>query len=109
MVILKPEETGLLDLLEIIMDKGLVVDGSVRVNFGGLDLLTTKMRIILASLKTAENAGLDFPKGINFNTPAWRDQAAKQPCPVCGKESKVEDLKKEGCPWCGWNYQPNEE
>jgi len=108
MVILRPEETGLKELLDRILDKGVAVDANVRVDLSGINLLRTKAHIILASFKTAEKISLDFPEGTNLNTAAWRDQITKQPCPVCGMESRQEDLKEEGCPWCGWNYRPDE-
>lgn len=108
MTILRPEETGLKDLLDRILDKGVAVDTSIRVDLGSLDLLGVKAQVILASFKTAEKIGLDFPEGTNLNTPAWQALISKQPCPVCGMESRAKDLKEEGCPWCGWNYRSNE-
>jgi len=108
MVILRPEETGLKELLDRILDKGVSVDTSVRIDLGSLNLLGAKAQIILASFKTAEKIGLDFPEGTNLNTPAWQDLITKQPCPVCGMESRPKDLKEEGCSWCGWNYRPDE-
>jgi len=108
MVILRPEETGLKELLDRILDKGVTVDTSVRIDLGSLDLLGVKARIILASFETADKIGLDFPEGPNLNTPAWQDLVTKQPCPVCGMVSKREELKEEGCPWCGWNCRPKE-
>jgi len=107
-VILRPEETGLKELLDRILDKGVAVDTSVRIDLGSVDLLGAKARIILASFKTAEKIGLDFPERTNLNTPAWQDLTTKQPCPVCGMESRSTELKGEGCPWCGWNYKPDE-
>jgi len=108
MVRLRPEETGLKELLDRVLDKGVAVDTSVRIDLGSLDLLGAKAHIILASFKTAEKMGLDFPEGTNLNTPAWRDLTTKQSCPVCDMESRQEELKEEGCPWCGWNYRPDE-
>jgi len=108
MVRLRPEETGLKELLDRILDKGVAVDISVRVDLGSLDLLGAKAHIILASFRTAEKVGLDFPEGTDLNTPAWQNLTTMQPCPVCGMESRPKDLKEEGCPWCGWNYRPNE-
>jgi len=108
MVIVKPEETGLKELLDRILDKGVAVDASVRIDLSGVNLLGIKARTILSSFKTAEETGLDFPKGTEFSTPAWKDLATKKPCPVCGMESRREDLEEEGCPWCGWNYKPDE-
>jgi hypothetical protein len=108
MTILRPKETGLKELLDRILDKGVAVDTSIRVDLCSLDLLGAKAQVILASFKTAEKIGLDFPEGTNLNTPAWQALITKQPCPVCGMESRRESLKEEGCPWCGWNYRPNE-
>jgi len=108
MVILRPEETGLKELLDRILDKGVAIDTSVRVDLGNLKLLGAKAHITLASFKTAEKIGLDFPEGTNLNTPTRQDLRTKQPCPVCGIESKLKDIKEEGCPWCGWNYRPKE-
>jgi hypothetical protein len=108
MVILRPEETGLKQLLDRILDKGVTIDTNVRIDLGSLDLLEAKARIILASFKLAEKMGLDFPEGTNLNTPAWQNLTTKQPCPVCGMESRLKELKEEGCPWCGWNYRLDE-
>jgi len=108
MVILRPEETGLKQLLDRILDKGVTVDASVKVDLCSLNLLGSKARVVLASFKTAERIGLDFPEGTILNTPAWRDLITKQSCPVCGMESRSEDLREEGCPWCGWNFRPEE-
>lgn len=108
MTILRPEETGLKELLDRILDKGVAVDTSIRVDLGNLDLLGVKAQVILASFKTAEKIRLDFPEGTKLNTPAWQALISKHPCPVCGMESRQTDLKEEGCPWCGWKYSPNE-
>jgi hypothetical protein len=108
MVILTPEETGLKQLLDRILDKGVTIDMNVRIDLGSLDLLGAKARIILTSFKMAEKIGLDFPEGTNLNTLAWQNLTTNQPCPVCGMESRSKELKEEGCPWCGWNYRLNE-
>lgn len=108
MVILSPEESGLPEILDRMLDKGVVVDTGVRVVLNCVDLLGVKATIILSSFRTAEKIGLAFPEGTNTNTPGWQVLASKQPCPVCGMESSAKDLKEEGCPWCGWNYRPKE-
>lgn len=106
MVVLSPEQSGLKDVLDRILDKGVVVDASVRINLVDIDLLRIEACTMLASFKTAAETGLDFPKGTNFDAPRWRELITKQPCPICGMKSKPEDLEEEGCPWCGWNYRP---
>lgn len=108
MVILRPEQSSLQEVLDRILDKGVVVDAEVRAGLGCVDLLGIRATIILSSFKTAMMIGLAFPEGTNTNTPAWQALISKQPCPVCGMESRQRDLKEEGCPWCGWNYRPKE-
>jgi rubredoxin len=108
MVILRPEETGLKELLNRILDKGVVIDTNIRVDIDCLTLLKTKTHIILSSFKTAAETGLDFPKGTDFDAPGWENLSKMELCPVCNMKSIREDLKKYGCPWCGWNYRPQE-
>ena len=103
MVVLRPEETGMPELLERVLDKGVVVRSAIRVNLGVDELLGLKSTIILSSFRSAATIGLEFPSGISLDAPAWKDLISKQPCPVCGMESRAKDLKEEGCPWCGWN------
>lgn len=106
MVTIRPENSGLKEVLDRILDKGVVIDLNTRVSLADYDLLGINAIIILSSFKTAGKIGLEFPEGTNLNTPAWKDLISKQPCPVCGKESRTKDLIEEGCPWCGWNYRP---
>lgn len=108
MVRLRPENSGSKKLLDRILDKGVAVDTRARVSLVDTDLLEMETIMILSSFKTAAKIGLRFPEGTNLNTPAWQDLTTKQPCPVCGMESRSKDLKEEGCPWCGWNYRPDE-
>lgn len=48
----KIEERGLLDVLDRILDKGIVVDAWIRFSLVGLDLLTVQARIVVASIET---------------------------------------------------------
>ena len=47
-----PSPSGLADVLDLILDKGLVVDAYVRVNLVGIELLTIDARIVIASVDT---------------------------------------------------------
>ena len=53
----KIEEPGLLDVLDRILDKGIVVDAWIRFSLVGLDLVTVQARIVVASIETY----LDYP------------------------------------------------
>ena len=48
------------DILERVLDKGLVIAGDIRVNLLDIELLTIKLRLVIASLETAKEAGIDW-------------------------------------------------
>jgi hypothetical protein len=48
----RPAPSGLADVIEIILDKGLVIDAYVRVSLLGIELLTIDARIVVASVDT---------------------------------------------------------
>lgn len=48
----RPSPSGLADVLDLILDKGLVVDAYVRVSLVGIELLTIDARIVVASVDT---------------------------------------------------------
>jgi hypothetical protein len=48
----RPRPSGLADVIDVILDKGLVVDAFVRVSLVGIELLTIDARIAIASVDT---------------------------------------------------------
>src|ERR671920_689494 len=48
----RPRPSGLADVIDIILDKGLVIDVYVRVSLVGIELLTIDARIVIASVDT---------------------------------------------------------
>lgn len=100
---------GLKQVLDRMLDKGVVIDSNAYLALEDVDLVDLNAMVVLSSIKTARKIGLDFPEGTNLDAPGFKDLFAKVPCPLCGKEQRSRDLKKEGCPWCGWNYRPKDE
>jgi len=93
----------LVDVIDRILDKGLVINADITVSIAGVELLGIKIRAALASFETAAKYGLEFPSGTNLETPAWKEATvAKENCPQCEKRVPVEELINTGCPWCGW-------
>ena len=93
----------LADVIDRILDKGLVVNADIAVSVAGVELLGIKIRAALASFETAARYGLEFPSGVNMETPSWKEAAVdKETCPQCGKRVPAGELMDEGCPWCGW-------
>src|SRR3954467_9678874 len=56
-----PRPSGLYDVLDLILDKGLVIDAYVRVSLVGIELLTIDARIVIASVDTY----LRFAEAVN--------------------------------------------
>jgi hypothetical protein len=48
------------DILERILDKGLVIAGDIQVNLLDIELLTIKLRLVIASLDTAREVGINW-------------------------------------------------
>ena len=48
----RPRPSGLADVIEVILDKGIVIDAYVRVSLIGIEILTIDARIVIASVDT---------------------------------------------------------
>jgi len=57
----RPSSSGLVDVIDLILDKGLVIDVYVRVSLVGIELLTIDARIVIASVDTY----LRFAEAVN--------------------------------------------
>jgi gas vesicle structural protein len=99
----KGESSGLADVIDRVLDKGLVINADICVSVAGVELLGVKIRAALASFETAAKYGLEFPSGTNYETAAWKQaMVGKEECPQCGKRVSEEELLNVTCPWCGW-------
>ena len=94
----RPRPSGLAEVVELILDKGLVIDAYVRVSLVGIELLTIDARIVIASVDTYlrfaeatnrldlyEKGGKDLPEMVEGMT----QSGAK------GKTSGVLDAAKQ--------------
>jgi gas vesicle structural protein len=57
----RPSPSGLADVIDTILDKGLVIDAYVRVSLVGIELLTIDARVVIASVDTY----LRFAEAVN--------------------------------------------
>lgn len=53
---------GLVDVLDRILDKGLVIAGDIKVNLANVELLTVQVRLLICSIDKAEQIGLNWWK-----------------------------------------------
>ena len=54
------QNDSLADVLERVLDKGLVIAGDIRVNLLDIELLTIKIRLLVASVDKAREMGIDW-------------------------------------------------
>jgi Gas vesicle protein len=88
-VVSAPGSTNLADLLERVLDKGIVIAGDITLFLGGVQLLTLKVRLLIASVDKAQEIGINWWQ----SDPALSSRAAARP-----KEKELEqdrDLLKK--------------
>ena len=56
----RSEPANLADILERVLDKGIVVAGDIRVNLLDIELLTIRIRLLIASVDRARDMGIDW-------------------------------------------------
>ena len=99
----RPSSSGLRDVLELILDKGLVIDIYVRVSLVGIEIVTIDARIVVASIDTylrfAEAVNrLDLTRTETRGLPELMDQMGERGAKsrtkgvLEGVREKVEDI-----------------
>ena len=69
--------TGLVDVLDRVLDKGLVVAGDIKVSLAEVELLTIRIRLMICSIDKAEEVGLDWWKYDRHLSPG-REQVQQE-------------------------------
>ena len=81
--------TSLIDVLDRVLDKGIVIDAWVRISLVGIDLITVEARVVVASidtyLKYAEAIGITTPVASRTLAPAREDAL-----PLAGERASAE-------------------
>jgi gas vesicle structural protein len=67
-----PGGTSLIDVLDRILDKGIVIDAWVRISLVGIDLITVEARIVVASIDTY----LKYAEAVGITSPVSRPAVA---------------------------------
>jgi hypothetical protein len=77
--------TGLVDVLDRVLDKGLVIAGDIKVSLAEVELLTIRIRLLVCSLDKAQEIGLDW----------WRYDRDLSPGAAKAALGEQEDLRSE--------------
>jgi len=67
----QPGGTSLIDVLDRVLDKGIVIDAWIRVSLVGIDLITVEARVVVASIDTY----LKYSEAVSQVAPVSRPQA----------------------------------
>ena len=67
--------TGLVDVLDRVLDKGLVIAGDIKISLAEVELLTIRIRLLICSLDKAQEIGLDWWRYDRELSPGARREA----------------------------------
>jgi hypothetical protein len=81
-----PSGSSLIDVLDRVLDKGIVIDAWVRVSLVGIDLVTVEARIVVASIETY----LKYSEAVGITGPISRPREIPS-----GEAADVDRLQKE--------------
>lgn len=69
--------TGLADILERVLDKGIVIAGDIKIQIADIDLLTIKIRLLIASVDKAMEMGINWWQEDPYLSTKAKDQEQK--------------------------------
>jgi hypothetical protein len=82
------EPANLGDILERVLDRGIVIAGDIRVSLLDIELLTLKLRLVIASVDTARQIGIDWWEHDPFLSSHPRRPVEREPAEVRPVERK---------------------
>lgn len=73
------QSANLADILERVLDKGVVIAGDIRINLLDIELLTIKLRLVVASVDKAKEMGIDWwESDPTLSSRARRDELTRE-------------------------------
>jgi hypothetical protein len=87
------------DILERILDKGLVIAGDIQINLLDIELLTIKLRLVIASLDTAREVGINWWENdpwLSADASRRAEQRAEQREPAAESDLRAENRLLRG-------------
>ena len=90
---------GLVDILDRVLDKGLVIAGDIKINLANVELLTIQVRLLVCSIDKAEQIGLNWWRNdprLNMSAPGESLAAADVEQRLQRIEAQLERLITRG-------------
>ena len=73
------QASGLVDVLDRVLDKGLVIAGDIKVSLAEVELLTIRIRLIVCSIDKAQEIGLDWWRYDSHLAPGGKNAQRGRP------------------------------
>jgi len=81
------------DVLELVLDKGIVIAGDIQIKIADVDLLTIKIRLLICGVDKAKEMGIDWWEHDSFLSSKARDLEADEEKKKL--EARVKELEAE--------------
>ena len=89
-----PPSESLADVLERVLDKGIVIAGDIQINLLDIELLTIKLRLVVASVDKAKEMGIDWwESDPALSSRARRDELARENAELRERLARLEELE----------------
>ena len=89
------QATNLADILERVLDKGIVIAGDIKIQIADIDLLTIKIRLLVASVDKAMEMGINWwQEDTYLSTKAREKELNKQQEALEARLDKLEAMNK---------------
>jgi gas vesicle protein GvpA/GvpJ/GvpM family len=85
---------NLVDILDRILDKGLVVAGDIRISLANVELLTVRIRLLVCSIDKAEQIGLNWWRYDRSLVAGLTDQPSAEDA-IARLESRILELERQ--------------
>ena len=90
------QATNLADILERVLDKGIVIAGDIKIQIADIDLLTIKIRLLVASVDKAMEMGINWWQEDTYLSTKAREKELMQQQDAL--ESRLQKLEAAGKP-----------
>ncbi|MFB8201702.1 gas vesicle protein [Kitasatospora purpeofusca] len=84
----QPSSANLADILERVLDKGVVIAGDIQINLLDIELLTIKLRLLIASVDKAKEMGIDWWE----HDPSLSSRAGARPSALQNENRRLREL-----------------
>src|SRR5882724_11748595 len=84
------DTSNLADILERVLDKGIVIAGDIKIKLVDIELLTIQIRLMIASVDKAREMGMDWW----LKNPDFTSRGAQDQLPEADQRNELADLKR---------------